>query len=168
MFWAASFVPERSILQPRPQVTSGRKWTARSGNRVLCVSVSSFIKSVRLLLTEGYPADTVVEAWRPNAAEWAMRGRLAAVAATVIDGETASRCAKNGSPARDPEPGSQRRLPLVCARPRVVSGADDDALNTSRLGRRHALRLEAIRTNVAKPSPAGIRLTRDNRASASN
>ena len=46
-----------------------------------------------------------------------MRGRLAAVAATVIDGETASRCAKNGSPARDPEPSSQRRLPLVALVP---------------------------------------------------
>ena len=36
-----------------------------------------------------------------------MRGRLGTAAATVIDGETAPRCAKNGSPARDPERGGQ-------------------------------------------------------------
>ena len=51
----------------------------------------------------GYPADTVVEIWRPNTGEWAMRGRLGTAAATVIDGETTPRCAKNGSPARDSE-----------------------------------------------------------------
>jgi hypothetical protein len=33
--------------------------------------------------------------WRPNTDEWALRGRLGAVAATVIDGETAPRRAKN-------------------------------------------------------------------------
>ena len=91
--------PLRLVIEPTP---SGRKWIARLDDRVLCVTVWPFVKSARLLLAEGYPADTVVEIWRPNTDEWAMRGRLGAVAATVIDGEMGSRCAKNGSPARDP------------------------------------------------------------------
>jgi hypothetical protein len=45
------------------------------------------------------------ELWRLNTSEWAMRGRLGAVSAIVIDGETASRRAKNGPPARDAEQG---------------------------------------------------------------
>jgi hypothetical protein len=97
--------PLRIVIQP---TASGRKWIACLGDRVLCASAWPFVKSARLLLAEGYPADTVVEVWRPNAAEWAMRGRLGAVAATVIDGEKASRGAKNRSPAHDPEQGSQR------------------------------------------------------------
>ena len=79
---------------------SGQKWTARLDDRVLCVTAWPFVRSARLLLAEGYPADTVIEMWRPNTDEWALRGRLGAAAATVIDGETGSRCAKNGSPAR--------------------------------------------------------------------
>ena len=71
------------------------------------MSAWPFVTSARLLLAEGYPADTVIEMWRPNTDEWALRGRLGAVAATIIDGETAPRCAKNGSPARDPEQGGQ-------------------------------------------------------------
>ena len=50
-----------------------------------------FVKSTRLLSAEGHPADAVIEMWRPNTDEWVLRGRLGAVAATVIDGETASR-----------------------------------------------------------------------------
>jgi hypothetical protein len=80
--------PLRIVIEP---TASGRKWTARLGGRVLCVSAWPFVKSARLLLAEGYPADTVVEVWRPNAAEWAMRGNLGAVAATLIDGEAGSR-----------------------------------------------------------------------------
>jgi len=48
-------------------------------------------------LAEGLPAAIVIEMWRPNTDESALQGRLGAVAATVIDGETASRCAKKGS-----------------------------------------------------------------------
>ena len=73
--------------------------------------------SARLLLAEGFPADTVIEIWRPNSDEWALKGRLGAVAATVIDGETAPRCAKNGSPAPAPEQDGHMRAPPVCARP---------------------------------------------------
>jgi hypothetical protein len=83
------------------RTAGGRKWTARLDDRVLCVTAWPFVKPARLLLAEGYPADTVIEMWRPNTREWALRGRLGAVAATVIDGETAWRAAKNGSPARD-------------------------------------------------------------------
>ena len=91
--------PLRIVIEA---TASGRKWIARLDDRVLCVSAWPFVKSARLLWAEGYPADTVVEIWRPNTDEWAMRGRLGAVAATVIDGEMGSRSAKNGSPARDP------------------------------------------------------------------
>jgi hypothetical protein len=87
------------VIVPTP---SGRKWTARLGERVLCVSAWPFVKSARLLLAEGYPADAFIEMWRPNSDAWALRGRLGAVAATVIDGETAPRCAKNGVPSRFP------------------------------------------------------------------
>jgi hypothetical protein len=68
---------------------SGRKWTARLGDRLLCESAWPFVMSARLLLAEGFPADTVIEMWRPNGDEWALKGRLGAVAGTVIDGETA-------------------------------------------------------------------------------
>jgi hypothetical protein len=97
--------PLRILIEP---TASGRKWIARLRDRVLCVSAWPFVKSARRLLAEGHPADTVIEMWRPNTADWALRGRLGAVAATVMDGETASRCAKNGSPARDPKRGSRR------------------------------------------------------------
>ena len=80
---------------------SRKKWTARLNDRVLCVSAWPFVMSARLLLAEGYPADALIEMWRPNTDEWALRGRLGAVAATVIDGETASCRAKNGPPVRD-------------------------------------------------------------------
>jgi hypothetical protein len=93
------------VIEPTP---SGRKWTSRLHDRVLCVTASPFVKSARLLLAEGYSAGAVIEMWRPNTDELALRGRLGAVAATIIDGETTSRCAKNGSPARDPEQGGQR------------------------------------------------------------
>ena len=85
----------RIVISPTP---SGRKWTARLNDRVLCVSAWPFVMSARLLLAECYPADAMVEMWRPHSGECALRGRLGAVAATVIDGETASRRAKNGVP----------------------------------------------------------------------
>jgi hypothetical protein len=97
--------PLRIVIEP---TASGRKWTARLDDRVLCVTAWPLVKSACLLLAEGYPADAEIEMWYPNTREWALRGRLGAVAATVIDGETTSRCAKNGSPARDPVQGGQR------------------------------------------------------------
>jgi hypothetical protein len=95
----------RIVIVPTP---SGQKVIARLGDRVLCVTVWPFVKSARLLLAEGHPAASVIEMWRPNTDEWALRGRLGSVAATVMDGETASHCARNGVPNRDPEQGGQR------------------------------------------------------------
>jgi hypothetical protein len=89
----------RIIIEPTKR---GRKWVARLGDRVLCVAAAPFVKSARILLAEGHSADTLIEMWRPNTAEWALRGRLGAVAATVIDGEKAPRDAKNGVPVRLP------------------------------------------------------------------
>ena len=79
---------------------SGRKWIACLGDRVLCRSAWPFVMSARQLLAEGYPVDTVIEMWRSSTDEWSLRGCVGAVAATVIDGETASRRAKNGSAVR--------------------------------------------------------------------
>jgi hypothetical protein len=89
----------RIVIEP---TTSGRKWIASLDDRVLCVTAWPFVKSARLLLAEGYRADAMVEMWRPNTDEFALRGHLGTVAAAVIDGETASRCAKNGVPIRFP------------------------------------------------------------------
>ena len=109
----------RSGLPPPPETTTpvwptaslrieieptdgGRKWIARLGKRVICRCASPFITSARVLLAEGHPADAVIELWRPNTDEFALRGRLGAVAATLIDGETPKRAAKNGAPIRFP------------------------------------------------------------------
>ena len=63
---------------------------------MLCVTVWPFVKSARLLLAAGYPADAIVEMWRPNTDEFALRGQLGTVAATVIDGETARPAPRTG------------------------------------------------------------------------
>jgi hypothetical protein len=87
----------RIIVEP---TGSGRKWIARLGERVLCVAAAPFIQSARILLSEGYHPEAVIEMWHPNTKEWALRGRIGAVAATLMDGETFA-SAKNGSPARE-------------------------------------------------------------------
>ena len=115
-----------------------------------------FVKSARVLLGEGHPADTVIEMWRPNTDEWAMRGRLGAVAATVIDGEAGSRGAKNGPPARDLEKDGGKGRPLACALPRAVSGAGDTPSNEANtLGGARRPRRGSDLNDVAKLSPAG-------------
>jgi hypothetical protein len=91
--------PLRIVIVP---TASRKKWTARLNDRVLCISAWPFVMSARLLLAEGYPADTMVEVGRLNTDERAMRGRLGAAAATVIDGETTSRSAKNRVLSRFP------------------------------------------------------------------
>jgi hypothetical protein len=103
---ALTAAPLRIVIEP---TENGRKWIARLGDRVLCVSASPFVKSARLLLAEDLPAATVIEMWRPNTDESALQGRLGAAAATVIDGETASRCAKNGAPTSDTEKSALQR-----------------------------------------------------------
>jgi hypothetical protein len=129
--------PLQIVIQP---TASSRKWTAHLGDRLLCVSAWPFVKSARRLLAEGHASDIMIEMWRPNAAEFALRGRLGAVAATVIDGETASRGAKNGTPVRDHVQSGQRALPLACARPKAVSGGDDRPLGRSKHSQRHTAR----------------------------
>jgi hypothetical protein len=64
-------------------------------------AAAPFGRSARVLLAEGYPADAVIEMWRPNTKEWALRGRIGPVAATLLAGETAGSVAKNGSPVRE-------------------------------------------------------------------
>jgi len=104
--------PLRIEIEP---TASARKWIARVDCRVICRSAWPFGISARSLLAEGYPADAVIEMWRPNANEWALRGRLGAVAATVIDGETASRPAKNGPLVLDPEKGAPKIAAGLCS-----------------------------------------------------
>ena len=60
------------------------------------------MRSACVRLAEDYSPDAVIEMWRANAAEWALRGRLGAVAATVIDGESNAGCVKNRVPVRFP------------------------------------------------------------------
>jgi hypothetical protein len=102
----APVTPLRILIEP---TGSGRKWIARLGDRVLCVSASPFVKSARFLMTEGLPAATVIEMWRPNTDEAALHGRLGMIAATVIDGETTSHGAKNGPSANGTENGTHQR-----------------------------------------------------------
>ena len=53
--------PLRIVIEA---TASGRKWTARLGDRVLCVTAWPFVTSARLLLAEGFPANSVIEMWR--------------------------------------------------------------------------------------------------------
>ena len=87
----------RIIIEP---TKSGRKWIVRLDNRIVCVSAWPFVKSARRLLAEGHPAEAVFEMWRPGDDAFSLRGKLGAVAATVMDGERAMQCAKNGLPVR--------------------------------------------------------------------
>jgi hypothetical protein len=90
----------RLVIDP---TLSGRKWIALLDDRLICRSAWPFVKSARLLLAEGYPADTVVEIWRPNTDEWATPGRAAPRTAHLL--ELASEMAKGGPPvALIPEP----------------------------------------------------------------
>ena len=61
----------RIVISP---TASGRKWTARLGERVLCVSAWPFVMSARVLLAEGHPADAMVEMWRPTPVNGHWRG----------------------------------------------------------------------------------------------
>jgi hypothetical protein len=74
----------RILIEPTP---SGRKWRAWFGDRLVVVSSWPFVMSARLLVGEGYPPESEIEMWRLDATSWALRGRLGAVAATVINGE---------------------------------------------------------------------------------
>lgn len=87
----------RIVVTP---TASGRKWRAVLDGETLCISASPLITTARILIAEGFDPDCIIEMWHAGADAWSLRGGLGAVAATLIDGETASRCAKNGSPVR--------------------------------------------------------------------
>ena len=146
-----SAAPLRIVIEA---TGSGRKWTARLGDRVVCESAWPFVMSARLLLAEGFPADTVVEMWRPNSDEWALKGRLGAVAGTVIDGETAPALRQERLPGLALPSGMAMRGPPVCARPGAVSGWTMTPSNGATfLGVFDRTHCDAKRF-VAKPSPA--------------
>ncbi len=79
---------------------SRRKWRADFNGKTLCVSASPLIKSARILISQGFDPSYEIQMVRPGEETWALRGLLGVVAATVIDGEKASRRAKNGVPVR--------------------------------------------------------------------
>jgi hypothetical protein len=79
-----------------------RKWRASLDGGTLCVSASPLVTSARILIARGYNPSCIVELWHQHAPSWAMRGKLGAVADTLLDGETATRPAKNAPPVRFP------------------------------------------------------------------
>jgi hypothetical protein len=97
----------RIIVTP---TLSGRKWLATFDGAVLCTSSSPLVISARILLARAFDPARTVEMWHANATTWALRGRLGPVAATLIDGEKATRPAKNRVLARFPAtPAAQPR-----------------------------------------------------------
>jgi hypothetical protein len=117
--------PLRIVVKP---TASGKKWRATVDGEAICVSASPFVQSARILLEMGYPADAVIEMWHVGATDWALRGQLGAVAATVIDGEKVSAPAKNAPPVNDDAPAwlagaagvEQHPIRLVCPEPRSL------------------------------------------------
>ena len=90
----AQGAPMRISITP-----SGRKWRASFNDETLCVSASPLIKSARILIAKGVDPNRTIEMWHQHAHAWSLRGQLGAVAATLIDGETAFHPAKNSVPA---------------------------------------------------------------------
>ena len=84
----------RIVIEP---TSTGRKSVAELDDRVVCIAAAPFVQSARVLLAEGHPPDTWIEMWRPHTTECALRGRLGAVAATLMDGEKVRQHARNGS-----------------------------------------------------------------------
>jgi len=74
---------------------SGRKWRASLDDKTLCVSASPLIKSARILIAKGLDPTRTIEMWHQHADAWSLRGQLGEVAASLVDGETAKRPAKN-------------------------------------------------------------------------
>jgi hypothetical protein len=105
----------RIVITPTP---SGRKWRASLDGETLCVSASPLVTSARLLIAKGIDPNRAIEMWHQHADAWALRGQLGAVAATLIDGEKATRPAKNGSLIRIPgmaATGDRNRPPQALA-----------------------------------------------------
>ena len=77
---------------------SGRKWRASFNGETLCVSASPLVTSARILIAKGIDPYRTVEMWHQHANSWSLRGQLGEVAASLVDGETATRPAKNRVP----------------------------------------------------------------------
>jgi hypothetical protein len=103
--------PERERLQgQRPAApisiviaptARGRKWRATLDDKVLCVASAPLVTAARLLIARGFDPTRNIEMWRANATVWALRGKLGAVASSVLPGERkAQRPAKNDPPVR--------------------------------------------------------------------
>ena len=90
--------PIRIVIAP---TASGRKWVSSLNDKTLCISASPFVMSSRLLIAQRFDPNSIIEMWHRHADAWALRGRLGAVAAVIIDGEKKpTQPAKNGPPIR--------------------------------------------------------------------
>lgn len=79
---------------------NGRKWRASLEGVTLCTSTSPLVAAARILIERGFDPTGIIELWHAAGDEWALRGRLGAVAATVCDGEKVDCPARNSPPAR--------------------------------------------------------------------
>jgi hypothetical protein len=84
------------------------KWRATLDGKVLCVVTAPLVVATRLLIARGVDPTRSIEMWHAGSASWALRGRIGAVAAALLDGETATQAAKNTSPVRFPRPAAIR------------------------------------------------------------
>jgi hypothetical protein len=84
----------------------GRKWRATLASRTVCIATAPLITSARILISEGADPNCIIEMWHVGALTWALRGELGGVAATLMDGETASGAAKKRRSVRFLEVGA--------------------------------------------------------------
>jgi hypothetical protein len=82
--------------------TAHGKWRAAFNGKTLCIVAAPMVKAARILIEQASDPNLILEMWHADSATWALRGQLGAIAATLLDGETATRPAKNGPPARFP------------------------------------------------------------------
>jgi hypothetical protein len=87
---------ERERLQDRPLASPIRidvarmghgKWRATLNGRTLCTAAAPMVQAARILIVNGVDSSSVIEMWHQHADAWALRGKLSAVAATILDGE---------------------------------------------------------------------------------
>ena len=117
--------PIRIVIAP---TESGRKWVS-SLNDKLCISASPLVMASQLLIAERFYPNSIIEMWHHHADAWALRGRLGAVAALIIDGEKKpTQPAKNGPPVQfSGEPNVERAAKL--------SGLSEDSLKRHHRGK---------------------------------
>jgi hypothetical protein len=72
------------------------KWKVTYNDKTLCIAAAPLVKAARILIAEGCDPSSIVEMWHQHTDAWALRGKLGAVAATILDGERkAQRHARN-------------------------------------------------------------------------